>query len=51
MLEYKNGSYLVLPGMISLIVSDKKIFSNIGLDNLKFSRYEGFSQAVYLSAF
>ena len=27
MLKYNNGSYLVLPGMISLIVSDKKILS------------------------
>ena len=27
------------------------IISNRGFGNLKFSRYEGFSQAVYLSAF
>ena len=36
MLEYKNGAYLVLPGMISLIISDKKILSLIeGLATLK----------------
>ena len=29
MLEYNNGSYFVLPGMISLIVSDMKILSLI----------------------
>ena len=27
MLKYNNGSYLVLPGMISLIIPDKKILS------------------------
>ena len=48
----QNESYLVLPRMISLIVSDKKyIISNRELDNLKFSRFEGFSQAVYLLVF
>ena len=40
MLEYKNWSYLVLPGMIPLIVSDKKILYLIeSLTTLKVCEY------------